>query len=190
MFYNMLHPHMAKYTNTDGTEAYSNGISAGKSMSGNVDLEYEDVPIYGDGVRVDPGKMLIGGKIKLGVTRLSMPAQALIGGHTYTAAGTDPVTPAKIVSKKEDKPNEVGYGFVAQERDEDKAVHTYALFYPRVQFVSPNASYKTKEKTSSYQTPTIEGDMLEPVSGEFEEKTEHETVAAALAYLKTKLSIA
>lgn len=190
MYYNMLYPLIAKYTNTDGAETYSNGIAAGKAMSGEVNLEYEDVSLYGDGTRADPGKMLIGGKIKLEVTRLSLQAQALVGGHTYTAAGTDPVTPAKIVSKKNDEPNVVGLGFVVLERDEEKVIHTIALFYPRVQFASPNASYKTKEKNSNYQTPTIEGDMLESVSGEFEEKTEHATDAAALAYLKTKLSIA
>ncbi|MPM44831.1 hypothetical protein SDC9_91513 [bioreactor metagenome] len=190
MFVNMLTPLVAKYTNTAGVESYSQGMSAGKAMSGDVQLEYEDVPLFADGGRVDAGKEIIGGTIKIGVHRLTPQARALIGGHTYTAAVTgDTPSPAKVTVKRGDRPNEVGFGFVSVERDETKAEHIYANFYPRLMFSSPNASYKTREKQTAYQTPVIEGDMMEPVDGTFEDRTEHATEAAALAYIKGKLSI-
>lgn len=191
MFVNMLYPRAAKYTNTAGVESYSNGAIAGRAIKGDVEYEYDNGgKLYADGALIDDGKRVIGGTVKVGVTRLAPTMRALFGGHTFVAATTgETPTPAKVLVKKGDEPNEVGYGFVTVEKDETKTFHYYANIYPRLKFSSPKSSYKTEERNTAYQTPELESEMLEPVNGVFEDRSEHASVEAALTYIETFLGI-
>jgi phi13 family phage major tail protein len=187
MIIDMRHLRIAKYTNTDGVEAYSNAAVAGKAMQGNLSFEYDTVTLYADSMDQAP-KEIIGGKLQIGTSRLTMPVLAMIGGHTYTEAVTEGTpAPAKIEYGENDQANEVGYGFTYVERDESKTKHYYAVFIPRVIFTSPSANYKTKGKSTEYQTPTIDGEILRNEAGKYAEITEHTSLAAALSYIDGKL---
>lgn len=183
----MRHLRTAKYNNTDGVESYTNPGVVGKAMNGDLSLDYDTTALYGDSADQAP-KAVIGGKLKIGTTRLPKPIKALFGGHTYTPAGTgENPTPARLAVSDEDEANEVGFGFCYAEMDESKTKHYYAVFLPRVIFGSPSAAYKTKAKATEYQTPTLDGDLLRSETGLVYDETEHASFAAALAYINTKL---
>jgi hypothetical protein len=192
MFKNMLFPRVAKYVDTDGVVTYTDPTIAGKAMKGDVEYEYDTGgKIYADGDPIGSQKKLIGGTVKVGVTRITPQARALIGGHTFNAATTGQTpTPAQVLVKVGDEPNEVGFGFVTIENDEAKAEHFYANIFPRLMFTTPKASYKTAEKQTSYQTPELESEMMKPVSGVLEDRTEHASAAAALEYIEDFLGFA
>lgn len=187
MIIDMRHLRTAKYVNTDGAESYTDPAVAGKAMSGDLSLEYDGAALYADSVDQVP-KAVIGGKLKIGTTRLSMPVRALFGGHTYVAATTgETPTPARIDVTEDDIANEVGFGFCYVERDENKAKHYYAVWLPRVVFGSPNTNWKTKGKTTEYQTPTLDGELMANEAGLFYRTTEHASIAAALEYIDNLL---
>lgn len=183
----MRHLRTAKYVNTDGVESYTDAAVVGKAMNGDLSLEYDSTALYGDSADQAP-KAVIGGKLKIGTTRLPKPVLALFGGHTYVPATTGQTpTPAEVIVSEEDIANEVGFGFCYAERDDAKQKHYYAVFIPRIIFGSPAAAYKTKGKTFDPQTPTLEGDLLPDEDGKFYRETEHASFTAALAYIDTKL---
>lgn len=192
MFKNMLYPRAAKYVNTDGVVTYTNPVIAGKAMKGDIEYEYDTGgKIYADGELIGAEKRLVGGSVKVGVSRLTPQVRALFGGHTFTAATTgENATPAKVLVKVGDEPNEVGYGFVTIESDESKVEHFYANIFPRLMFTTPKAAYKTEEKQTSYQTPELESEMLKPVSGVLEDRSEHASAAIALTYIEDFLGFA
>jgi hypothetical protein len=183
----MRHLRTGKYVNTDGVESYTNPAVVGKAMNGDLSLDYDSTTLFGDSADQAP-KAVIGGKLKIGTTRLPKPVRALFGGHTYVPAVTgDTPAPAKMVVNDEDEANEVGFGYCYAEMDDVKAKHYYAVFIPRIIFGSPSDAYKTKAKATEYQTPTLEGELLANVSGDFYEETEHASFAAALTYINAKL---
>lgn len=183
----MRHLRVAKYTNTDGVESYSDAAVAGQAMQGSLSFEYDSGVLYADSVDQAP-KQIIGGKLQIGTSLIPMPVLAMLGGHTYVEAVTGGTpSPAKISYSEDDQANEVGYGFTYTERDAAKAKHYYAVFVPRVIFSSPSANYKTKGKATEFQTPTLDGELLSNVEGKFAEITEHASVSAALTYINGKL---
>jgi len=192
MFKNMLYPRAAKYVNTAGAVTYTNGAAAGRAIKGDIEYEYDGGgKIYTDGELDDDMMRIIGGKVKVEVSLVDPQMRALFGGHTYIAAVTSGTpAPAKVLVKVGDEPNEVGYGFVTVERDDAKTDHFYANIFPRLKFTTPKAAYKTAEKNTAYQTPALEGEMLKPVSGVLEDRTEHATIAAALEYIEDFLGFA
>lgn len=90
MFVNMLYPRAAKYTNTSGVESYSNGAIAGRAIKGDIEYEYDNGgKLYGDGALIDDGKQIIGGTVKVGVTRLT-PTMRYFVRRTYACCRYKP----------------------------------------------------------------------------------------------------
>jgi len=185
----MRHLRIAKYVNTDGVESYTNAASAGRAMKGSLDLDYDESGrIFSDSEPTGDGKLVNGGKVQIGAHRLTKQVVAMIGGHTFTPAGTgENPAPAEMVVKEDDAPAEVGFGFTYVEKDELKAKHFFAVFLPRVIFTDPKQEFETKGKTTSPKTPTLDGELLPAEGRVFIRITEHANHAAALTHIETKL---
>lgn len=179
----------AKYTNTSGAESYSQGMDIGDAIEANINLEYDTAALYSNGVKSEGDNAVIGGTVTFGVDEIEDAGRALLFGHTYTAATTgETPTPQSLEAKFGDTSGEVGFGFCAVEV-KHKVKRFYAIFFPRVQFTSSGDAFKTRGKTTEFQTPKASGELLEPVTQLCYKKTKHDSVAAALTWLNTQLNI-
>lgn len=182
MFFGMSTPIIAKRTDTNGTESYSDGFICGKAIGTDVTPNYNEASAYGDNVLAEYAKEFKDADVNLNVTTLPSEAVTVMFGHTINQ------TTGEIIYGAGDSANEVGYGFFANEQVNGEKKYL-ACWLPRVKFTEAAESYTTKGDSIEFKNPSLSGKGYADNAGNWKHKMTFDTEAEAVAWLKEKAGI-
>lgn len=175
------------YTVTDGVISYTGSRAFGKTISADLSVEVAEVILYDEDEEDEVIKEFAGGTLSIGVKELDYTAQADLYGHTRTAPGEG--TPERLLANADDNAKAVGTGFYVPVVRGNGERWFRAFFLTRVVFGEPALSFKTKEKTLTFATPTTVGTVTRDKNRDWKDETMHATAEAASAWINTKLGI-
>lgn len=176
----------AKYTEVNGAPTYASGRSMGESIAADLTLEYAEGSLYTGLGLSESIKEILGGALSIGVKELDYQARADLYGHTRTQ-GTESV-PESVRVNVNDQANAVGIGLVAAVMR--SGVRKYrAVFFDKVKFGEPAMSFKVKEKTITFSTPTTSGAIMPNPNGDMIDDAVLDTLTAAEAWIDAHLAI-
>jgi phi13 family phage major tail protein len=179
----------AKYAENAGVVTYSGGRSMGESISADLSIEIAEAILYTEDAPSEDAKEFAGGTLSFGVKELDYTTQADLYGHTRTPAttGANP-TPESLKSNKDDTAGPVGAGFcVPVMRSGVKKFR--AIFFNKLVFSIPGLSFKSKEKTITFSTPTTVGTLLTAPNGDWKDEAMCDTIDQAEDWIDAKLGI-
>lgn len=181
-------PYVAEYSNTNGTNAYSDGILLARGVSVSVDLDtVDDNNFYADNILAESEKgNVTGGTLTLTVDGLDAAAKRLIQG--LPAADGDGWT----AYGNEANPPYVGVGFVRRTMN-NGTTNYWAVVFPKCRFNFYNEEAETSEDQISWQTMELEATFMRDdttnQNWKYVSDTAFTTEALAEAAIKTYLSI-
>ncbi|MCD2493314.1 major tail protein [Lacrimispora sp. NSJ-141] len=158
--------------------AYSKGFRFGKAIEVEISPKYADTSVYKDVNDLDYGQQLEYADISLNTATIPDRAEEIIFGHAVSAAEGSTV----IRYRTGDEAGYVGFGISAEEKVDGMKKYV-AIWLYKVRFYEDSQSYKTKEDSIDYITPSISGRILPITSGEWKEKRIFTTKEQALAWL-------
>ena len=179
-------PYVALYAASGGTITYSSGAKLARGVNVSIAPENgSDNKFYADNIvaETDAGKFT-GGTLTLTVDGLKPAVRKLIFGLPastggWTAYGDDMAVPY------------VGVGFIARQQSEGTVTYT-PIVLAKCKFNLPSDEAATQEEDISWQTETLEADIMRADDANHVWKylgDEQSTEAEAEAALKTKLGI-
>lgn len=166
------------------TNTYSDGFRIGEAVSINLNVNWNEAPLYGDNRLVEQIREFRDGTIDLGITSIPITAYETVFGHTVTT--DEDVT--TIVDKTDDLPNAVGVGFVKEEIIEGKRAY-WGYWLKKVLFTETGDSAQTKGESITFQTPTITGVIMALDDKTWRERKIFDNEADAIAYINEQAGI-
>jgi phi13 family phage major tail protein len=177
----LKYPVCALYNDSTGSPVYSNGTVMGKAISAAIAWTKNNVPLYADDAADEWDQSITGGTVTYGLNELIHTIQSLILGHKINGSG-------ELVVNELDIAPYVGFGFYG--RVLRSGVSKYrAVWLKKVQFGEPNDDTNTQGATIAFQTPSIVGNIMKDIKGDFKEEKLLDTEADAIAYLNDKAGI-
>lgn len=134
----------------EGNETYGVPWKLAPAISADLNLNYERAKLRGDDRVIDEIVRFIDGTLSLGSTGITAENRAKLTGAKVDSNGL-------LVMSAEDDPPYKAVGFRAPTSDKEEA---YLWLY-RVKFSPVKESFNTKGDSISFNTPTIEGTVLE-----------------------------
>lgn len=177
----------AKYSVVNGVISYSGGRSMGKAINADLSIEVTEAILYTDDGEDEVVKEFAGGTLSIGVKELDYTTQADLLGHTKTAAGSG--APESLRANAEDSAAPVGVGFIVPVKRDGETKYR-SIFLTKVTFGEPTMSFKTKQKTIEFSTPTTVGTIQRDANGDWKDEAIHDTATAAAEWIDDKLGIA
>jgi len=178
----------AKYDDSTGSIAYSGGRQMGEAMTVDMQINVESAPFYSEGRLSENIVEFTDGTLGVGVKDLDYQAQSDLYGHKKEAISINGVSAEELISNKDDAAAYVGVGFIAPAIR--NGVRKYrALNLRKLIFSPPGMSFKGKEKTITYATPTTTGVIMPDLNGDWRREVTVDTMAIAEAYIDGKLAI-
>lgn len=163
---------------------YANGVTVGKLIAADIDVKFNDVPLYADNAEQESAYFYDSGTIKLGTDEIGTSVdnlfeiKSMLFGHKYIP-GTDAAPPELVMSSEDEAPC-LGIGYYKKGVKKGVGYYEVTWIY-KAKFSPPKESAKTTEKSFTWQTPEIEGKILCLYNGDYEHKylvkTEDEAVA-------------
>lgn len=136
--------------NTSGEETYGTPVKLAKAISCDLSVELAEAILYADDAAAEVVKSFKEGKLSLGIDDIGIDKAQVLTGASVDSSGV-------LVSSGEDVGSPVAIGFRAM-----KANGKYRYFWLyRVQFGVPATNLQTKGDSISFQTPTIEGTVMQ-----------------------------
>ena len=132
--------------NSDGEESYATPVKLAPAISADINTEYDVAQLFADDKVEDDISEFSKGTLTLGVSAISDAVAAILTGSVVDSHGC-------LVDADDDAAPYVAIGFRAKT---SKGKYRYVWLY-RVKFGIPKESFKTKEGSISFSTPTIEG---------------------------------
>ena len=181
-------PCVAKYGNTGGTNAFSNGMILARGVSVAVDADVvDDNNFYADNIIAESENGNVsGGTITLTVDGLSAEARRLIMGLP-TADSDGWVQYGDSASQPY-----VGIGFLRRTMNEG-VTYWWAVVFPKCKFAFDGEDAETQEDQISWQTKELEATFMRDDTAnhvwKYVNDTPFTTEAAAEAALKDFLNI-
>lgn len=180
-------PYVAKYSNTNGTNAYASGIKLARGVSVAVDADVvEDNNFYADNILAETENGAVsGGTLTLTVDGLAPDARRLIYGlptaeDGWTAYGDEAAVPY------------CGVGFIRRTMN-NGVTNYWAVVFPKCKFAFDGEDAETAEDQISWQTKELEATFMRDDTASHNWKyvndTPFTTEALAEAALKSFLSI-
>ena len=134
----------------DGNETYGTPVSLAKAISCDLSVELAEAILYADDAAAEGIKAFKEGKLSLGIDDIGVSKAQVLTGATLDSNGV-------LISSSEDIGSPVAIGFRAM-----KANGKYRYFWLyRVQFGVPATNLQTKGDSINFQTPTIEGTVMQ-----------------------------
>lgn len=134
----------------DGNETYGTPVSLAKAISCDLSVELAEAILYADDAAAEVIKAFKEGKLSLGIDDIGVSKAQVLTGATLDSNGV-------LISSSEDIGSPVAIGFRAM-----KANGKYRYFWLyRVQFGVPATNLQTKGDSINFQTPTIEGTVMQ-----------------------------
>jgi len=179
--------YVAKAERTPSGITYSGGRHLADATSANVELDIVEGKFPAEGRMKRTLRKISGAKITLGTDTLDYAAEEMLLGHKFVEADGQ-------ISKLDDRPGPVGLGFYVEDTG-DSGTEFSELFYearvyPHVTFAEGNDSAKTFGGSYEFGTNEMVGTIEAKADGEWRIRKQFDTAEAAVAWIKTKLSIA
>lgn len=134
----------------NGEETYGTPAVLAKAISCDLSVELAEAVLYADDAAAEVVKAFKEGKLTLGVDDIGIDKAKALTGAEVDSKGV-------LVSSGEDLGAPVAVGFRAM-----KANGKYRYFWLyRVQFGVPSTNLQTKGDSISFQTPSIEGTIMQ-----------------------------
>lgn len=175
----LQYPYIAQYNESTG--AYTNGFLASKGVELTITPTFNNVSYPGDDAIVKQIDKFKEAAIAAKVTKLPVSAASVIFGHTVS--GTE------IKKNVADKPNYVGFGIMTTTVNDDGPDTFTAMIIPKVKFMDGADSFTSNGDTITITAPEITGMALVDLNGDWYIEKTFNTVADALAYIKSTLNI-
>lgn len=134
----------------NGNETYGTPAILAKAISVELSVDQAEATLYADDCAVEVVKEFQSGTITLGVDDIGTSVSALLTGATIDNKNV-------LVSSSEDVTNPVAIGFRAKKSN---GKYRYFWLY-RVKFGIPSTTLETKGDSINFQTPSIEGTILQ-----------------------------
>jgi len=164
---------------------YGAGKVIAKAIKADVEINYNDVPLYADDRKVDSMSEFQDGKITLEGDHFDFVTRELLLGHKRSDATGSGET---LTYKTDDDGSFVGIGFYSTTRV--NGVNKYlAIWHTKTKFREAGDSYGTKGAGGNFQTPELEGDILSNEDGVWKEEILVSTEKAAREWLNEKANI-
>lgn len=183
----MQYPVWAPLTSDTGNaQTYGTGMVVGRAVSANLSWTREDNELYGDDAVAETDNSLTGYTLDIATTELTETVEAALLG--YVAVGS-----TDEYEVTDDNSPYGGFGYIRVLKRNGTKVYK-AFWYPKIQFSMNSESDNTKQKTTNWGTPTINGKGLAVFNDatgkqKFRQQKAFTTLAAAKAYLNTKAGI-
>ena len=158
----------------DGT--YLDGRHLSPAVNFNVTANNSDVKDYGDDRVVETDKTTTSASISVELNNDVMDLYTYLLGHEETDG--------KVVSNVDDVAPFVGAGAIGLSGNK-----WVCKVYYKCQFAEPGDENTTKEEQVTFNHITLEGDVLIPEDGNWKERKEFDTEAAAKAYLNELFNV-
>ena len=171
-----------------GTVSYEAGKIMGKAISFRSTLDVAETPLYADDGVAENANEFSGGRLTVNVDDLLFDVQADIFGHEVKENEIDGETVVELIKKGGDISAYIGVGAYATKVRSGKKFFR-ALFFSKVQFGPPAETFETKEKTIRWQTPTMEGTIMQDINGCWGTEVTVDKEDLARAWLRKKVHI-
>lgn len=180
-------------TETPGAPVtYKQGMVIGKMIGANINYTRNSDPLYADDTMAENDNSIVGGTISINVDDLSDEALVAVTGLIEGTAGSGGSTPAEYRETGDSSPY-VGVGYLRVRRK--AGVTSYVAYWVHKCLLAiAQEQAQTKGQTISWQTPTLEGQIMGVVinaDGKTDYRTHatFTTQAAAVAWLNGKAGI-
>lgn len=172
----------AKYNVTNNAVSYTDGLVLGKGISVGITIGMSDVKLYADDAIAESIKDFQSGTISIGLDELDNNALAFISGHTADS------TNGEIIKNISDVAPYIGVGFYgAVIRNGVRKIR--CVWLPRTIFSIPANTFATKADSPAFTTPTMEGEILADIAGNWEIDRVVATEDEAVEWLNGKAGI-
>lgn len=171
-----------KYTDTNGTITYADSKLIAKATKCDISVSNNDVKFYADDVLAESETSFQNGSINFGIDDMSAENYAYLLGHTYSS------NDKTVTVKSSDAAPYLGIGFINKTRKDGVAGYR-ATFLPKVQFAEPSESLETKGENTSFQAPTLTGNVMQKSDETWKVCYYDTTEAACVTWLETQLGI-
>ena len=164
----------------DGTITYAGGKNISPVAGFNASINSSNGKDYGDDRVVDTDNTMTGGTLSVELNNDEDDIYTMLLGHTKATGASDNT----ITYNVDDVAPFVGSGAIG--RSGNKWV---AKWYRKVQFHEPNDDNSTKQENVTFNHVTLEGEILIPDDGNWKERQEFATFAAAKTWLDGRANI-
>ena len=176
-------PTVAKLDESSGSMKYSEGFNCGKAMEMSITPQYAEGSLYANNVKAEYDKEFSYAEISLMTSTLPIQAHEVMFGHTVEN------TEGQVIKDNvSDESNYVGLGVYIPEKV-DGVKKFVAMWINKAKFAEGEESYKTKGDSIEYQTPSIAGQAVAAINGEWRERKIFATEKEAQDWIDTKAGI-
>lgn len=183
-------PVFGKYTNTNGTVTYSNGMTIGHAIEYSIDVEAsDDNPLYGDNKIIEHDKGTFStGTLTLNTSELTGEASKWLLGLTETSVTVGQSTVTEYVFDDDLAPTVCGFGIIELHQINDVDQYKTVLL-PKVKPNIPASAATTKGETIEWQTQeiTFTIERSDEEKHPWKKEAWFTSEADALAYLNAQL---
>jgi phi13 family phage major tail protein len=168
---------------SDGS--YTEGRVLGTAVKASTSIDKDVQKNYGDDGVVDSLETVTGGKLNISANYISDTDEAWLLGASIDGNG-------QVVSNVEDEAIDVGIGYCRKVRKTVSGVKSTVYqgrWFKKARFGVPSEEDETKGQSVSFKNPEIEAEIYADDSGDWREKQEFTTEAAAVAWLENKAGI-
>lgn len=165
----------AKATEADGAITYSNGFVVGKAVTAEIKVNSAGAKQYGDDAIAESENSFTDGTVDVSVVHMTDDIQTNLLGHKAEEG-------EEIVSNTSDVAPYLGFGFYAVKMENNRRRYR-AIFFTKVQFAEPSESLATKQGAVSFSVPTLNGTIMEDITGNWKREQTFDTITEAQAYL-------
>jgi len=173
----------------ESTGTYGAAAKTGGAIEAKLSVNYNDATIYSDDRLKKKNTSFKDGKVTLTVDYANKVILSPLIGRTttpisFTSTAGKTVTSTKHISKTNDKPIPVGFGYIIKDLDVDanKDVYTVKFFY-KIEFAPYTQDAKTQEGAITYTYTTLEGTIFELPNGNWCEEEDFDDLETAIEYL-------
>ena len=159
-----------------GAITYSNGFVVGKAVTAEIKVNSAGAKQYGDDAIAESENSFTDGTVDVSVVHMTDDIQTKLLGHKAAEEGKE------IVSNTSDVAPYLGFGFYAVKMENNRRRYR-AIFFTKVQFAEPSESLATKQGAVSFSVPTLNGTIMEDITGNWKREQTFDTITEAQAYL-------
>jgi len=166
---------------------YKAGLVMGHAIKVDLKVDINDAKLYGDDMVVESLKEFKGGTLSVNPDDLNYKVTSLILGHKKEEI-IEPEPVEKLTAKGDDDGKPVGVGFYSTVVR--KGTKKYrAIWLRKIKFGIPGESLETKGENINFQTPTIEGNVMQDITGIWKEEAIFEKEESAVSWLNANANI-
>lgn len=182
MYFGLSKPYIAKLKSDE--TGYTDGFKCGKATATSITPSQNEKEVYGDNEIAEYVSIFKNAEVTLETTTIPQAGIPVMYGHEVDTLNK------KVIYKKNDRPNYVGFGFVIAELIDGVTSYTATVLY-KVRFTEQGVSYVTSGDTIELKAAALKGIAysLSGANGVWQNVKTFATEELAEAYVKGELDI-